>query len=91
MSELTITEIDEDLMRYRGGKSWVSNAAWILIRNLEPGQMIEMTAAVPQTNSFKAITVNLWASLKLRGLGHLRPCRRENRIFIVYWPEQHNE
>ena len=86
MEALTITKIDNDLLALRK-TSWMTPEAIQLMCQLRPGEMLEVTGLV-STSSPKTAQVSLRLHQKTAGLTHLSTCRRKDRLFAIYWPEQ---
>ena len=89
MSELTITKIDEGLPHPRKA-SWVTRELVDLMRQLRPGEMLEVTELV-SAPSMRSTQVTLRQRQHSAGLGHLSTCRRKDRLFAIYWPEQNDD
>ena len=86
MEALTITKIDNDLLALRK-TSWMTPEAIDLMRQLRPGEMLEVTGLV-NASSPKTAQVSLRLHQTTAGLAHLSTCRRKDRLFAIYWPEQ---
>ena len=89
MSELTIMKIDNDLITLRK-TSWMTPEALDLMRQLRPGEMLEVTGLVG-ASSPRTAQVSLRLHQKTAGLTHLSTCRRKDRLFAIYWPEQNDD
>ena len=88
MPKLAITKIDNDLLDRRA-PSWITADVCALMRELKPGEMIELTAALASARgSIRAAQVRLRQRQKELGVGHLSTSCREDRLFAIYWPEQ---
>ena len=69
---------------HKGYQGRVSEADWTLIRSLKKGHVIEMTDLIGDTKPINARS-SISYGLKTRGITHVTPIVRGDRVFVVNW------
>lgn len=88
--KLAITKLTDQVARRGGGRGWVTDEAWELMRQIKPGEVLDLTSILPNLRTLDQKVTGLRQALRVRDLSHLSPIQRGERVFVVYYEEHHD-